>query len=347
MSAPAPVTVLLPVHNAASFIEESVASLQNQTLANLDILILDDGSTDGTDAILRRLAAADPRIRLHRRENRGLIATLNEGLAMCPSALVARMDADDHALPERLAVQYAYMAAHPEVAACGTGMETYETGRLMSWAGYGEEVRARLLFGNCLHHPTIMARASILKALGGYDATMPCAEDYDLWVRMAEAGHTLAVLPQALLRYRTHPHAPRAEYRWEQSRSTLRIQRRLLARLGLAPGKRRMDRHRSCLSHCPEPDRTLRETEAWLRELLAANARTHVYDDDVFARTVAEIRHGFRRSSWRKDPAQHVGRLLRALVMDGMRALRLGEAGEKRIIGLGWRCGVFFRGRKP
>lgn len=248
--------------------------MQAQTFADLEILVLDDGSTDGTGAILRRLAAADPRIRLHQRENRGLITTLNEGLAMCSSTLVARMDADDHALSERLAVQYAYMTAHPEVAVCSVSMEEYETGRLMRWEGYGEAVRARLLFGCCLYHPAILARTAALKAVGGYDATMPCAEDYDLWVRLAEAGYTLAVLPQVLLRYRTHPHAPRAEYKWEQSRSTIRIQRRLLARLGLAPSKRQMDRHRFCLSQCPELGRKLRETEAWLQELLAANART-------------------------------------------------------------------------
>ena len=93
------ITVLLPVYNGEKFIAEAVTSILEQSYANFELLVMDDGSTDGTPQVLEPLAAGDARVRVHRRENRGLIATLNEGLAMCSTELVARMDADDWAMP--------------------------------------------------------------------------------------------------------------------------------------------------------------------------------------------------------------------------------------------------------
>lgn len=340
------VTVLLPVYNGEQFIEEAVTSILAQSFTDFGVLVMDDGSTDGTDKILRRLAANDARIRIHQRENRGLIATLNEGLALCSSELVARMDADDYALPHRLAVQYDYMTEHPETAVCSSGMEEYETGRILAWEGCGEAVRARLLFGCCLHHPTIMARRSVLLDAGGYDAAMPSAEDYDLWVRLTAAGYSLAVLPQVLLRYRVHPHVSRTAYKWQMGETTSRIQRRQLALLGISPTPRQLDRHQFCISHCPELPGKLQEAEAWLQMLVEANDQNVMYNREVFLRTVNEIKKDFVRSSWQRDPGQYVRRILRTIVKDGIYRLRLGENFEKRIVGAARRLGFFSQSRK-
>lgn len=340
------VTVLLPVYNGEQFIEEAVTSILAQSFTDFEVLVMDDGSTDATGKILRRLASNDSRIRIHQRENRGLIATLNEGLTLCSSELVARMDADDYALPHRLAVQYAYMAEHPETAVCSAGMEEYETGRLLTWEGDGEAVRARLLFGCCLHHPTIMARRSVLLAVDGYDAAMPCAEDYDLWVRLTAVGYSLAVLPQVLLRYRVHPHLARSAYKWQMGVTTSRIQQRQLALLGVSPSQRQLDRHQFCISHCPEISRKLQEAEAWLQQLVEANEQTGLYNREVFLQTVAEIKKDFVHSSWQRDPGQYVRRILRTTVKDGIYRLRLGADFEKRIVGAARRFGFFSQSRK-
>lgn len=340
------ITVLLPVYNSEDFIAEAVESVLNQTYSNFELLIIDDGSTDGTNEILQRLAANDSRIRIRQRENRGLIATLNEGIALCSSEFVARMDADDYALPHRLAVQHDYMMEHPEMAVCSAGIEEYETGRLLIWEGYGEAVRARLLFGCCLYHPTIMARRSALLAVGGYDAAMPCAEDYGLWMRLTEAGYSLAVLPQVLLRYRVHPHLSRAAYKWQMGETTAHIQQRQLSLLGVAPTPRQMDRHQFCISHCPEVFKKLNEAEEWLQQLVEANNRAGLYDKDVFLQTVNEIKNDFVRASWQRDPGQLVRRVLRNFVKDCIYRFRLGTTFEKRIVSAARHFGFFSQNRK-
>ena len=340
------VTVLLPVYNGEHLIEEAATSILDQSFTNFELLIMDDGSTDGTGEIIQRLAAKDSRIRIHQRENRGLIATLNEGIALCSSEFVARMDADDCALPHRLAVQYDYMTKHAETAVCSTGMEEYETGRTLTWEGYGEAVRARLLFGCCLYHPTILARRSALLAVGGYDAAMPCAEDYDLWLRLTEAGYSLAALPQVLLRYRVHPHLSRAAYKWQMGETTTRIQQRQLSLLGLAPTPRQLDRHQFCISRCPEITKKLKEAEEWLQQLVQANNRAGLYDRKVFLQTVNEVRNDFVRASWQHDPGQFVRRVLRTFVKDSIYRLRLGKTFEKRIVSIARHLGFFSQDRK-
>ena len=101
------VSILLPVYNAAQYILKAVDSILQQSLTDFELILIDDGSSDGTEQLVRQLAAKDQRIHLVQRPNKGLIATLNEGLALARSPLIARMDADDIAFPERLAVQYA------------------------------------------------------------------------------------------------------------------------------------------------------------------------------------------------------------------------------------------------
>lgn len=335
------ITVLLPVYNGKDFIAEAIESILNQTFTNFQLLVMDDGSTDGTGEILRQFAASDSRIRVHQRENRGLIATLNEGLNLCSTELVARMDADDYALPHRLAVQYAYMTEHPEVAVCSAGMVEYETGRILSWEGHGEAVRARLLFGCCVYHPTVMVRRSALLAAGGYDSEMVCGEDYDLWVRLASAGNSIAVLPQVLLRYRVHPHSSRSAYKWQMGKTTARIQRRQLALMGIIPTPRQLDRHQYCISNCPETSGKIEEAVLWLRQIAEANDQAGLYSREVLLQTMDEIKKNFVRASWQLDAGQYARRRLRNLVKDFIFQFRLGGNFEERIVGIARQLGFF------
>jgi glycosyltransferase involved in cell wall biosynthesis len=202
------VSVLLPMRDAAAFLDAAIGSLRAQVFGDFELLLLDDGSRDASLDIQRRHAAADPRLRLLPGPPMGVAATLNRGLAAARGALIARMDGDDIAEPERLARQVAAMEARPELAVLGTGIAIMDAeGRL--FGSYvpslrAEELREGLLLGNRLAHPTVMMRAAALRELGGYRPLFTACEDYDLWLRLSER-HPLGNLPDLLLRHRAHP----------------------------------------------------------------------------------------------------------------------------------------------
>lgn len=309
------ITVLLPVYNGEQYIAEAVTSILAQTYTNFELLIMDDGSTDGTPQVLEPLAARDKRVRIHRRENRGLIATLNEGLAMCCTELVARMDADDLAMPERLALQKKFMDGRPHIAVCGTGLEMYESGKVMT-PRCNAPFDILCLFASPLAHPTVMYRRSAVLDMGGYAFDMPAAEDYDLWCRMAAAGHGIDNLPQSLLRYRMHPNAPRVEYRTTARETTARIWARQLHALGLSPTPSDIDLHGYCAAPCVDAAFRIDAATTWLNTLCEQNRFACVYDQALLEQECAAIKQHFPQPiSMVKNPVSIITRLLRHVVM--------------------------------
>jgi glycosyltransferase involved in cell wall biosynthesis len=208
MHATPPVTVLLPVYNAEHYLASALESVLGQTLADFQLLAIDDGSTDRSLAILRRYARHDSRLRIISRENRGLVASLNEGLHAAKSELVARMDSDDLSLPRRLELQAAHMEANQSVVCCGGYYDLIDhKGRFLTTMTPPTEhagIEKDMLAGHTpICHPSAMMRRSAALAVGGYDPSMMLAEDLDLWLRLGEVG-TLANLPISLVRYRLH-----------------------------------------------------------------------------------------------------------------------------------------------
>lgn len=198
----------MPVHNGAAYLAAALKSILAQTFADFEFLILDDGSTDATPAILVRTAREDARIRLISRPQRGLVASLNELVGQARGEFVARMDADDIALPDRLAAQIAFLRAHPEVVCVGgANMMIDGAGRYLTTLYPPEDdaaIQAALLAGHtAINHPSAMIRHRALTAAGAYDADCYPAEDLDLWLRLGEIG-ALANLEVPVLRYRLH-----------------------------------------------------------------------------------------------------------------------------------------------
>ncbi|MEE9405594.1 MAG: glycosyltransferase [Algisphaera sp.] len=213
---PAPhISVVMPVYNTQQYVESAVRSILDQTFRHFELIVVDDGSTDGSSDILDRLAAADSRMRIVRRPNTGITRALNDGLAVATAPLIARMDADDIALPTRLEKQHAFLNTHPDVGLLGCAWTTCladgtrvapQPALLKLWAQGPTVIAAELAQGhNCIAHPTIMFRRAIFDAAGGrYDPAYETAEDFECWLRMSRLTH-MACLPEPLLDYRIHP----------------------------------------------------------------------------------------------------------------------------------------------
>jgi glycosyltransferase involved in cell wall biosynthesis len=203
------ISVLLPVYNAERYVAEAVQSILDQTFDDFEFLIVDDGSTDSSRAILEEFAARDRRIRLVSRPNTGYVVALNEMLGRARGELVARMDADDAALPERFERQLAYLAEHPECLALGSRVTVIDPEGLplavMTDLLEHDEIERALLvgLGAAIYHPSVMFRKKPVLELGGYRKEYYLAEDLDLFLRLGERGR-LANLAEPLLRYREH-----------------------------------------------------------------------------------------------------------------------------------------------
>ena len=206
------VSVVIPVHNGERYLAQAVESVLAQTHRDLELLIVDDGSTDATAAIIRRYAARDRRVRVLTQENLGVAAAGNRGLTEARGEWVARLDADDVFLPEKLERQLAFVRRRPEVRIAGTlGHFINEAGRVIGLVSTdgpftGEQFEAMTALGEpvfFVHSSTLMHRETVLAA-GGYREQFIQAEDIDLWLRVAERGHLLLKMPEPLLLYRLH-----------------------------------------------------------------------------------------------------------------------------------------------
>ncbi len=194
------VSVVMPVRDGERFLREALESTLAQTLGDLELIVVDDGSTDGTPGILADAEQRDPRVRVERQEPGGLTVALNAGCALAQAPLIARMDADDLMLPDRLERQVAYLEEHPEVALLGGGIVLVdEAAREID----REPGRPQLdfLVRNELTHATVMMRADAFRALGGY--RLDQSEDYDLWLRFDER-YGVAAVAEPVIRYRLH-----------------------------------------------------------------------------------------------------------------------------------------------
>ncbi len=196
------VSVLMPARNAEATIEAAVASISAQTLTDLELVVVDDGSSDRTARIVARIATTDRRIRLINGASLGLVPALNRALDAARAPWLARMDADDIAHPERLERQMR-LTDNADIIGCGVrivgageGYARYATW-LNSLVTHEAMMRERFIESPLAHPSVLMRRATVL-ALGGY-RDMGWAEDYDLWLRAANEGARFAKEPQVLL----------------------------------------------------------------------------------------------------------------------------------------------------
>lgn len=201
------VSVLMPVRNGAQWLPAAIDSVLAQTMPEFELLVIDDGSTDRTPEIIADYATRDARLRPIRQGALGLVAALNRGLTEARADLIARLDADDLALPKRLAQQATAMDANPRLNLLGSWAETIDgEGRVIGRLAppqEPEQLRDTLARTNPFIHSSVMLRAEAVRNLGGYRAAFEAAEDYDLWLRLSEHGD-IAIAPEILVSYREH-----------------------------------------------------------------------------------------------------------------------------------------------
>jgi glycosyltransferase involved in cell wall biosynthesis len=199
------VSVVLPVRDGERFLAEALESILRQTYADLEVVVVDDGSTDGTADVLAGFR--DERLRVVRQEPAGLVAALQRGVAEARAPLIARMDADDVSEPERLERQVELLGRRPRVGMVATWVAVIdEEGRELRrevQPSAHEDLARRLLLRNPFQHGSVLLRRDALEAVGGYRADYGANEDYDLWRRLTRSWE-LACVPEVLYRYRVH-----------------------------------------------------------------------------------------------------------------------------------------------
>lgn len=231
MSAPL-VSVLLPVRNGMPWLPLALDSIRHQTFRDLEIVVLEDGSTDGTAAWLARVR--DARLRVIPTQGVGIARALNAGLAAARGRYIARQDADDESLPERLAQQTAVLEQRLDVdVVCTTAEYIDGSGEIVdnAWvrtvraqqdpALTPEAIAALLPLTCCITHGSVLARREVLHVAGGYAADFVPAEDYDLWLRLLPA-HRFFKLAERLYRYRLHAAQTAAQPDSHQSQQAVR-----------------------------------------------------------------------------------------------------------------------------
>lgn len=202
------VSVLISTKNGARFLEEALESLAKQRYTEIEIVAVDDGSTDATPEILGRFAARHGRTRLLRTEGVGLAAALHQAAGVASGVFFARQDDDDRSDPERIERQVRFLHVHPEVGVVGCAATRIdESGRTRGPYPVPRkraEIATALRRGTPFVHGSIMIRREVYEAAGGYRAAFQAAQDVDLWLRLP-VGTELANLPEPLYSWREHP----------------------------------------------------------------------------------------------------------------------------------------------
>lgn len=201
------ISVVMPVYNGGAYLAEAIESVLAQTFANFELIVADDGSTDDTPQTVA--AFADPRIISLRREH-DYISTLNAAMQAARAPFIARMDADDRMVPQRLQVQRDYLLAHPGIDVCGSWLRTFGEGEpyVLQTMERPEDIRVALLTFNPVAHPTVMMRRCCMDDLlaadpaGPYRRAYVCAEDYYMWCELSALGHAIGNVQECLLEYR-------------------------------------------------------------------------------------------------------------------------------------------------
>jgi glycosyltransferase involved in cell wall biosynthesis len=242
----------MPAHNTVRFLPAAIESILAQTLREFEFIIVDDASTDGSGDVIRAYAGRDPRIRvLINERNQGFVRSRNRGIESARAPLIANMDSDDIALPERLERQCALMDENPGVGVCGGDVILIdEHDREIGLRRYRTDdagLRARLFLFNPFAQPATMLRARVIEQVGLYDPDLILADDLDLWFRIG-ARFQLANVGVPLLKYRLHRNQATSKHLRAMQQRVFEVRTRARGQYGYRPSV--LSRIGCRLEHC-------------------------------------------------------------------------------------------------
>jgi glycosyltransferase involved in cell wall biosynthesis len=313
----------MPVYNAGDFLKETMDSILSQTFHDFEFLIFNDGSTDNSREII--LAYNDQRIQFFDDDvNQGYTKRLNAGLELAKGKYIARMDADDIALPQRFDRQYSFMESNPDIAVCGTFFDftgSKDADRNFNWVSETdpELVKINLLFDCAICHPAVMIRNELLLAEGiRYRVDWEPSEDYAMWISLSR-NHKLANIPDRLLRYRIGDHQVSGKRNDKQRNNKFALIREQLQMLHIEPTSVELRIHDQMfypsiiLSYDYLP-----KMKRWAGRLRAANEQYKVYQQEKFSayldRLIALNVDGLRYRLKRSDLKTRLLFLLKSLL---------------------------------
>lgn len=264
------ITVLMPVKNGAEYIAESILSIRNQTHRDLELVVINDQSTDRTLDVVQSLGMNRLRI-IETQGLGGLVNALNLGISKTDSKYVARLDSDDIALPNRLELQSSAFETNPKLGLCGSWAKTFGTSsQLLKFPEFSEQIRLRMLFSNPFAHSAVMFRREAPSSpMSPYNSDFEVAEDYKLWSEIAIQNQCLNI-PRVLMRYRVHSNQVSIVKTEKRLQSVAKIQKKLLENIGLTVSDREAKLHTQTFTDpffIGKNPRLIPEIQSWLFKL--------------------------------------------------------------------------------
>jgi glycosyltransferase involved in cell wall biosynthesis len=255
------VSVVIAVYNGEDFVADAVKSILSDEMSSLELIVVDDGSTDGSAKVISEIR--DNRLVLLKNDgNKGVSFSFNKAIKESSGKYIAFLGADDISLPHRLKTQYEFMESHTDIDICGSWAEVFgDLSAIMSPPVNDAEIRTQVLFHCPMAHPTVMLRRSLLMNEGlFFDENLSCAVDYDLWARAVGVAK-FHNIPEMLVRYRTHSKQIGSAKKKEQYENAHNIVKRILASADIFPSSRYQLIHAAFSSGATNPQDLCEFTE--------------------------------------------------------------------------------------
>jgi glycosyltransferase involved in cell wall biosynthesis len=292
----------MPVYNGATYLNEAIDSILNQTYNDFEFLIIDDGSTDGSVKIIK--SYDDNRIRLFENNNNlGQSETLNKGLILARGKYIARMDQDDVSMPERLERQAEFMEDNPQIGVCGSWLQLMgKFDGILELDTKSEDIKMNLLTNQNLAHPAVMIRKdTLVKYDLNYNPAYSIAQDYDLWVRMFEFC-SFANIPEALIKYRMHNNQNSKKSGEQNNAETSRVLTNLLKKMGFQLNDSELVIHNKIFNGIGIDSVTIVKAFRYLIRLRTSNLRKNIFEPVIF--------NEFLKNKWRRFMLNKKNKLL-------------------------------------
>jgi glycosyltransferase involved in cell wall biosynthesis len=282
------ISVLMPVYNGEKYLKEAIESILNQTFNDFEFLIINDGSTDNSENIIK--SYNDQRIKLIQNEkNIGLINTLNKGFDLCCGEYIARMDSDDISTPDRLEKQLKFLDQNKNTDICGSLIRTFGevNSSIFRYPMRHDSIKATLLFKCSIAHPSVMLRKSAIQGFY-FDSSYKHAEDYELWTRLSK-NLKLFNIQEVLLLYRMHSDQVSQFFCEEQKISAKKIILNQFDNLDYRPQEDELELHQQIGSgNIIASKEFVDRAEKWLLKLKNLNSNKKYYLEPDFSYVIAE-----------------------------------------------------------